>query len=222
MCGRFTIFSEKKEIEERFQLKIEIPISKRYNIAPSQQILAITQEDEERKANLFRWGLIPFWSKDPSIGNKLINARAETLDEKPSFKHLIKRKRCLIVSDGFYEWKKEEGKKQPYFIQMKSRKAFALAGLWDAWRDKDDCVYTCTIITTVPNDLMKPLHSRMPVILDEEQEKIWLDSNITDSTYLKTLLTPYSNQSMNAFPVSTMVNNPKNDSIENISIDSQD
>jgi putative SOS response-associated peptidase YedK len=215
------MFSEKKEIEERFQLKIDIPISKRYNIAPSQQILAITQEDEERKANLFRWGLIPFWSKDPSIGNKLINARAETLDEKPSFKHLIKRKRCLIISDGFYEWKKEEGKKQPYFIHMKSRKSFALAGLWDAWGDKDDCVYTCTIITTVPNDLMKPLHSRMPVILDEEQEKIWLDSHITDPAYLKTLLNPYSNHSMDAFPVSTMVNNPKNDSIENISIDSQ-
>jgi putative SOS response-associated peptidase YedK len=219
MCGRFTMFAEEKEIEERFQLKLDVPLTKSYNIAPSQQVLAITEGEDGRQANFFRWGLIPFWSKDHSIGNKLINARAETVDEKPSFKQSFKRKRCLIVTNGFYEWKLEAGKKQPYFIQMKSEKPFVFAGLWDTWLNEDNRINTCTILTTTPNDVMKQLHHRMPVILDEEQEKIWLDLNITDPTYLKTLLQPHSGDFMTAYRVSTMVNNPRNDHEDNISSD---
>lgn len=217
MCGRFTLYSADQEIEDRFQLELDFPLVKSYNIAPTQDVLAIIETDGVRKANQFRWGLIPFWAKDHTIGNKLINARAETLDEKPSFKHLMKRKRCLIVTNGFYEWKKEDGKKQPYFIQMESNEPFVFAGLWDTWHQHDESIHTCTIITTTPNDLMKSMHHRMPVILDEEREKFWLDNNISDSTYLKSLLTPYVESQMKAFPVSMMVNTPRNNSVENIS-----
>jgi putative SOS response-associated peptidase YedK len=217
MCGRITLYTEEKQLEDRFQITLDFSISKRYNIAPTQSVLGITKENGERKAKLFRWGLVPFWAKNIKIGTKMINARAETLQEKPSFRHLIKRKRCLIVSNGFFEWKKDGNNKQPYFIQVHNGKPFAFAGLWDTWKQDDQTISTCTIITTTPNDLMSELHHRMPVILDSEKEEVWLDETLTDVEYIKSLLTPFDEKTMNAYPVSTNVNNPRNDHVDNIS-----
>jgi putative SOS response-associated peptidase YedK len=216
MCGRFALSTEENELEDRFQFTLDIPIAKRYNISPTQSILALTVEQDKRKANLFRWGLVPFWAKDLKIGNKLINARSETLHEKPSFRHLIKRKRCLILSNGFFEWKKEGNQKQPYYIQVDHGKPFSFAGLWDTWSNNGEQISTCTIITTTPNAVMKELHHRMPVIFDEEGEKAWLDEKLTDTPYLQSLMIPYASEKMNIYPVSNNVNNPRNDHANNI------
>ena len=164
---------------------------------------------------LFRWGLIPFWAKDPSIGHKMINARAETVDEKPSFKTCLQRKRCLIVADGFYEWKKEGSTKRPHRITLKNQELFGFAGLWDAWKSPTgEIVNSCSIITTTPNELMAPIHNRMPVILPREVESVWLDQSIVDSTFLKSLLVPYMADLMIAYEVSAFVNSVKNNGSE--------
>jgi len=156
-------------------------------------------------------GLIPYWAKDPSIGHKLINARAETVDEKPSFKTCLQRKRCLIVADGFYEWKKEGTTKHPHRITLKDQGLFSFAGLWDTWKSPTgELVNSCTIITTTPNELMAPLHNRMPVILPRDVEQVWLDQSITDSTFLKSLLTPYPSDQMMAYEVSPFINSVNN------------
>ncbi|WP_028775933.1 SOS response-associated peptidase [Shimazuella kribbensis] len=216
MCGRFTLSTEEKELEDKFQFTLDIPIAKRYNISPTQSVLALTQGQNERKAHLFRWGLVPFWAKDLKIGSKMINARSETLHEKPSFRHLIKRNRCIILSNGFFEWKKEGNKKQPYYIQVDNGKPFSFAGLWDTWSNDREQITTCTIITTTPNTLMKELHHRMPVILDKDGEKAWLDESLTDTDYLQSLMTPFASEKMHAYPVSIDVNNPRNDHADNI------
>lgn len=210
------MYATEKEIENRFQVTLDISLEKRYNIAPTQNVLVITAEENERKANFFRWGLIPFWAKDSSIGNRMINARAETVDEKPSFKQLLSKKRCLIISSGFFEWKKTGEKKQPYFIHLKDNQPFSFAGLWDVWKQDDQLIHSCTIITTKPNELMMPIHDRMPVILDQDKETLWLDPNLTDLGYLKSLLHEYPSESMEVYPVSPKVGNPRNDSAENI------
>lgn len=213
MCGRFTMFSSKEEIEDRYQVKLDFPIKPRYNIAPTQLVLGMIQDEAgERKAKFFRWGLIPFWAKDPSIGSKLINARAETIDEKPSFRHLIKRKRCVVISTGFFEWVKKGKKKQPYFIRLKNQQAFSLAGLYDVWQKDDQSVETCTLITTTANGLMNKIHHRMPVIFDSIQTEAWLDQNATETAWLKSMLVPFEEEQMELFPVSTVVNHPRNDS----------
>ena len=170
MCGRFSIAGF-EGIEERFQLEIEFPdLKPNYNVAPSQNVPVILKHCSNQLA-LFKWGLIPFWAKDPSIGHKMINARAETVDEKPSFKTCLQRKRCLIVADGFYEWKKEGSTKRPHRITLKNKELFGFAGLWDAWKSPTgEIVNSCTIITTTPNELMEPLHNRMPVILPKDVE----------------------------------------------------
>ncbi|MDR3539433.1 MAG: SOS response-associated peptidase [Desulfosporosinus sp.] len=210
MCGRFS-FIDIEEIRERFQTE-PIDIKPNYNVAPTQNVPAILPNHQ---LALFRWGLIPFWAKDPSIGNKLINARAETVDEKPSFKHSLQRKRCLIVVDGFYEWKKEGTTKKPYRITLGSKEIFGFAGLWDTWKSPaGDIVNSCSIITTTPNNLMAPIHNRMPVILSRESEQLWLNQSIVESSLLKSLLVPYPANLMMAYEVSTLVNSPRNNGPE--------
>jgi len=212
MCGRFSI-AEFEGIEERFQ--IEPPdLKPNYNVAPSQDVPVILNNGSNQLA-LFKWGVIPFWAKDPSIGHKMINARAETVDEKPSFKSCLQRKRCLIVADGFYEWKKEGSTKRPYRITLMNKELFGFAGLWDTWKSPTgEIVNSCSIITTTPNELMEPIHNRMPVILPREVEQVWLDQGITDSYFLKSLLLPYPADLMIAYEVSTFVNSVKNNGPE--------
>jgi putative SOS response-associated peptidase YedK len=214
MCGRFTLTIDPAELQDLFQ-EYSFPdnLAIRYNISPTQPILAIPN-DGKNQADYFVWGLIPSWSKDPSIGAKLINARAETLAEKPSFRANFKGKRCLILADGFYEWKVEEGSKTkiPHYIYMKDHKPFAFAGLWDNWKNPDGkVIQTCTIITTEPNTLMSKLHNRMPVILEPKSYEQWLDSMPQTADALNPLLKPFSAEKMAAHPVSTLVNKPAND-----------
>ncbi len=210
MCGRFT-FIDIDEIRERFRAE-PIDLKPNYNVAPTQEVAVIHTHGQ---LAMFRWGLIPFWAKDPSIGNNLINARAETVDEKPSFKHSLQRKRCLVVADGFYEWKKEGTKKRPHRITLKNKELFGFAGLWDTWKSPNgDLVNSCSIITTNPNDLMAPIHNRMPVILSRDSEQVWLDHSIMDSQFLKNMLVPYPAELMIAYEVSTLVNSPRNNGPE--------
>jgi len=217
MCGRFTLTVDPAEFQDDFGGAIfPTKFAPRFNIAPSQPLLTIPN-DGANTADFFTWGLIPMWAKDPSIGNRLINARGETVAEKPSFRGSFKYKRCLILADGYYEWKASQGQKMktPYFIYMKDRRPFAFAGLWDSWESPDGSnLKTCTIITTEPNELMSSIHNRMPVILHPRTYAQWLDPTPKTSEELLPLLTPFPAESMSAHPVSTQVNKPSNDSPE--------
>jgi putative SOS response-associated peptidase YedK len=183
----------------------------RYNIAPSQEVLAVVSDGEKITGKMLKWGLVPYWANDPKIGFKMINTRAETVDEKASFKHAFKKRRCFVLADGFYEWRKEGNKKIPYRFTLKSERPFAFAGLWEKWDKHGDSMYTCTIITTKANELVKGVHERMPVILPKEWEEFWLDPAIDDTEYLKSLLRPYLAEEMKMYEVSTAVNSAKND-----------
>ena len=217
MCGRFTLTVDPAQAQENFNnFTFPEKFAPRFNIAPTQPILAIPN-DEKFTADFFIWGLIPMWAKDPSIGNRLINARAETLAEKPSFRGSLKYKRCLILADGFYEWKSSDGKKSktPFFIHMKDRKPFAFAGLWDSWNSPEGSqLKTCTIITTEPNELMSLLHNRMPVILHPRDYDKWLDPSSQTPDQLIPLLKPFPAEMMDAYPVTPLVNKPANDTPE--------
>jgi len=212
MCGRYS-FSNPKDIIERFGLvQLEFDFGPRYNIAPSQQVPVVIHQNGGNRLLMFKWGLIPYWAKDENIGNKLINARAETLEEKPSFRKSLEQKRCLVLADGFYEWKKEGRGKKPYRITLQDGRPFAFAGLWDTWLSPTgQRINSCVIITTTPNKLMEPIHNRMPVILQQDMESLWLDVNITSSREVKGLLTPFSADLMVAYEVSQLVNSPCND-----------
>lgn len=212
MCGRYSFAVEDELIKERFGVSVRSAIYKaRYNCAPSQELAIISNQNPD-ELMFFRWGLIPFWAKDPAIGNKLINSKAETIAEKPSFKNAFRKRRCLVPADGFYEWKKA-GSKTPYRIVLKNGDPFAMAGIWEKWVGAGgEIINSFSIITTVPNKLMAPIHNRMPVILLPEHEKMWLDD--TNETDLQKLLKPYPAELMTAFPVSTLVNSPKNDTKE--------
>ena len=214
MCGRFTLTIDPAELQDAFgEFSFPPQFAPRFNIAPSQPVLAIPN-DGSMKADFFVWGLVPSWAKDANIGNRLINARAETLAEKPAFRGSYKYKRCLVLADGFYEWKSEPGTKTktPYFIHLKSQQAFAFAGLWDEWSSPDGSqVKSCTIITTAPNQFMANIHNRMPVILSPEAYAQWLDPAVRTPDSLASLLQPYPAEEMTAHAVSTLVNNPRND-----------
>jgi putative SOS response-associated peptidase YedK len=212
MCGRYSFAVEDQLIYERFGVSVRSAIYKaRYNCAPSQDLAVISNEDPET-LDFFRWGLIPFWAKESSIGNKLINARAETLLEKPSFRQPFRKQRCLVLSDGFYEWKKT-GLKIPYRICLKDDSPFAMAGIWDRWKNQEgQVIRSFSIITTVANPLVGELHDRMPVILDREGEKQWLGTTLEHE--LAELLKPYPSEKMKSYPVSRKVNSPANDSPE--------
>lgn len=213
MCGRFTIVAEAGLLIQRFGIEA-IPFEWRplYNVAPGQPIPAIIEDRGQRRIGQLRWGLVPSWAQDEKIGYKMINARDETLREKPAFRRLLERKRCLIPADGFYEWKKTGNKKQPMRITMRDGQPFAFAGLFDTWIAPDgQRLHTCTIITTRPNEVVAEIHDRMPVILRRQDESIWLDRDRTDVDLLQSLLAPYDAGGMRAYPVSNLVGNAKND-----------
>lgn len=211
MCGRYTLKTPIDVLVEHFGIE-EYPTSliPSYNIAPTQEVAAVVEEDEQRKLEAFRWGLIPSWAKDPAIGNKMINARAETVSEKPSFRSAFKRRRCLIVADGFYEWQKMDNGKQPYHFKMRDSSPFAFAGLWETWDKEGEEIRSCSIITTEANDLMSEIHHRMPVILPPENYGTWLDPGFEEKEALMDLLRPYPSDGMEAYPVSRRVNRPSN------------
>ena len=216
MCGRFTLKTEPETLTETFPgFTMPDEMAPRYNIAPSQAV-PVVPNNGENSVEFFQWGLVPSWAKDPKIGNRMINARSETLAEKPSFRTPYKRRRCLILSDGFYEWRSEPDSKSktPIYIQLKSEKPFAFAGLWEAWypRPDDEPLLSCTIITTSPNPLMETIHRRMPVILEPDAYDWWLDPSEQSSNQLDGLLKPYPAEEMEAYPVSRLVNRPSNDS----------
>ncbi|RPI30883.1 MAG: SOS response-associated peptidase [Chloroflexota bacterium] len=214
MCGRFTLTADPAKLQEAFPW-VEIPegVRPRYNIAPSQPV-AVIANTGENKLDFFVWGLIPSWAKDPTIGNRLINARAETLAEKPSYRTAYRRKRCLVLADGFYEWKQDPiGKsKTPMYVRMETGEPFAFAGLWDQWNSPDgSMILSCTIITTEPNSLMESIHNRMPVILTREAYAQWLDPAEQRPEDLNKFLRPYPAEALHAYPVSRIVNSPDNE-----------
>ena len=210
MCGRFSLTANEAELNLRFELEGgTAPYVPRYNGAPTQLLTVITNQSPRQLSQL-RWGLIPPWARDVSIGNKMINARAETITEKPSFRAPLLSRRCLVPSDGFYEWQQDE-KKQPYRIGVKNMPVFSMAGLWERWKSPEgEQVDTFCIITTAANDFMKTIHDRMPVILQLRDEKLWLSgSNLPEILHL---LKPYPAEEMQAYPVSKQVNSPRNES----------
>ncbi len=214
MCGRFTRISLLEDIIEAFDVaEIACDLGASYNIAPTQPIAVIQEQSGTRRLVTFRWGLIPHWAKDASMGNKLINARAETLTQKPSFRQAFKKSRCLIVADGFYEWQTRGTSKVPLYIKLKSGEPFGFAGLYEyGMSPEGTSIGTCAIITTEANELMRPIHNRMPVILPKEHYTLWLDPTIEDETLLLPLLQPFASDEMEAYEVSRLVNSPRNNS----------
>ncbi len=213
MCGRFSLISSEELIKRIFRLN-RAPVQLRFNIAPSQKVpvIRITHNTLEREMVDMRWGLIPSWAKDIAIGNQLINARSETLFEKPAFRSAVKKRRCLIPTDGFFEWKKEGKKKQPYYIYLKDRQPFGIAGLWESWEGKDEeTILSFTIITTEANELIRPLHERMPVIVPNEKQDSWLDTQQQSPDLIRSSLVPFPAQEMALHQVGDWVNNPRND-----------
>jgi putative SOS response-associated peptidase YedK len=225
MCGRYTLAQAVDRLAEAFDLD-EVPsMPSRYNIAPTQPVPVVRSGGQAQRLDLLHWGLVPSWSKDPAIGSRLINARAETLTEKPSFRAAFRRRRCLIPADGFYEWQRLERKKQPYYFCRDDHQPFAFAGLWEHWESADGELDSCTIVTTAANDLLKSIHDRMPVILQPEDYEQWLDPQIQETDRLQHLLYPDEDSSFIRYPVSTKVNRPQNDSpecIEAISLEESD
>jgi putative SOS response-associated peptidase YedK len=215
MCGRFSRFSIKPVIIEEFGIEeIGFDFEADYNIAPGRDIAAVIGGDKKQLVKL-RWGLIPSWSKDPAVGYKMINARAETIAEKPSFRTAFKKLRCLIIADGFFEWGKDGKLKKPYYITMKSARPFGFAGLYARWVSSDgEEINSCTIVTTQANELLKPIHERMPVIVDRKDENIWLDPEIFENEKLGNILKPFDSEAMTVFEVDRIVNSPTNNSPE--------
>jgi putative SOS response-associated peptidase YedK len=213
MCGRFTLTVDPEVLVERFHLSVtDAPVEPRYNIAPTQDVAVVLNETPDR-LSLLQWGLIPSWAKDPAMGAQMINARGETLAEKPAFRTAFKKRRCLVLADGFYEWRKEaDGKsKTPMYVKLKTGEPFAMAGLWEVWKSPEGQTRrTCTIVTTEPNELLQTIHNRMPVILPPDTEGDWLDNSL-ELIALMSMLKPYAADLMQMYPVSRRVNTPAND-----------
>jgi len=210
MCGRFNLIADADALVDFFELGQAMGLQPRYNIAPSQDVAVVRETGGGRALSMLRWGLIPSWAKDPKIGYRMINARAETVAEKPSFRVALLRRRCLLPATGFYEWKVVPGGKQPYNIQVGDGGLFAFAGLWERWQG----VESCTIIVTEANKAISAIHDRMPVILDPSDYKAWLDPQLQDTALLQPLLQPCPPGWINSYPVSPLVGNPKNDGPE--------
>jgi putative SOS response-associated peptidase YedK len=211
MCGRYTLLGEQLELLDEFDLDEPIEgFSESYNVAPGQQVLAIIHDGKKKRAGYLRWGLVPSWADDPKIGYKMINARSETADVKPSFKSLMAKKRCLIIADSFYEWQKTADGKIPQRIRVEDRKFFAFAGLWDKWTTDDETLFTCTILTKDSNEFMEDIHHRMPIILPKEGEDEWIQPVKLRPTEAKQLLDQMEDPDLSAYPVSTYVNTAKN------------
>jgi putative SOS response-associated peptidase YedK len=214
MCGRYTQTTDLETLQRRFEFDSGgVTLEPRYNLAPGQEAPVVVEEGA-KVLKPMRWGLVPYWAKEASIGYKMINARAETLAEKSSFKKSFRERRCLVLADGFYEWCKLKGKRTgvPMRFILKSREPFAFAGLWDAWkRPEGDVLLSFTIITTGANELLRSVHDRMPVILRPQDEDKWLDPDLKNIDHLVPLLMPYPSDMMEGYEVSTLVNSPKND-----------
>jgi putative SOS response-associated peptidase YedK len=213
MCGRFDLHLPRELLAEIFGINIVQEIKPRYNIAPSQQVPVIRSHvDGTRSLDLLKWGLIPSWAKDPHIGYRMINARTETVNVKPSFRKALKYRRCIIPANGFYEWREVGGKKHPLYVKLKDNNLMMFAGLWDHWKSPEaEVIESCTILTTTTNELIKPLHDRMPVILEPNDIYLWLEPHVTDPEQLKPLFKPYPSELMEMYPVSDLVNSPRND-----------
>lgn len=217
MCGRFALTADPAELQNAFpEFIFPTQFTPRYNIAPGQPVLAIPNDGSNR-ADFFTWGLIPSWAKDPGIGSRMINARAETITEKPSFRGPFKYRRCIIPATGFIEWKSQAGSKSkiPHFIYLSTKEPFAFAGLWETWNSPDgSAIKTLTIITTQPNSFMEPIHNRMPVILQRNAYAQWLNQNSQIAKDLLPLLSPYHPDKMSTHTISSLINNPANDTAE--------
>ncbi|BDI19573.1 DUF159 family protein [Nostoc cf. commune SO-36] len=217
MCGRFTLNQSAEALSQVFHVESVPDIAAQHNIAPTQMVVTVLQNPENKKRELkqLHWGLIPSWAKDAGMGAKLINARAETVSEKPSFRSAFKHRRCLVVADGFYEWQRQQGKKQPFYFRLQDEQPFGFAGLWEKWRSpSNEEIISCTILTTAANELLQPIHERMPVILEPQDYDLWLDSQVETPQTLQQLLRPYPASAMTAYPVSTLVNNSRHNSLE--------
>ena len=215
MCGRYSLIADIGELAGRFEFDGDWQtFESAYNIAPTQEVLTVVG-GESRRGGFMRWGLIPHWAKSASIGSRMINARAETVAEKPAFRDALRRRRCLVLADGFYEWQRTGGAKRPMRIVMRSGEPFAFAGLWSMWRDPyGNRIPSCAIITTAANELLKPIHDRMPVILPRELEELWLDRSVEDPGALGSVLIPYADGAMDTYEVSTLVNSAVNNGPE--------
>ncbi len=216
MCGRFTLTTTAEDLANCFELSQPLGLAPRYNIAPTQQVAAVravVEDGGERRLLLLRWGLVPSWARDLRVGNRMINARAETASQKPAFRSAFRARRCLVPADGFFEWRRRGKQRQPHYIQMRDGRPFAFAGLWERWVDPEtgQVVESCTLLTTTPNELVETIHDRMPVILQPGDYDRWLDPQVNDPAQLEPLLRPFPADEMTAFPVSTRVNSPRND-----------
>jgi putative SOS response-associated peptidase YedK len=217
MCGRFVRKSGAEELSREFDIElsdISFLLYPDYNIAPGNNVAAVVKS-ERLTIRAFRWGLIPPWARDEKIGYKMINARAETILEKPSFKKAFRERRCLVIADGFYEWGGEGKRRTPHYFHLGTNAPMGLAGLFESWRSPQGLVIdSCAVITTGPNSLMRPVHGRMPVIIPRENYRLWLDRDIFDEKSLGNLLRPYPSEAMECYPVSPLVNSPANNSIQ--------
>ena len=200
MCGRYSLIADLGELGRRFEFDGDwLTFESMYNVAPTQEVLTVVG-GETRRGGYMRWGLIPQWAKDPKLGNRMINARAETVTERPAFRDALKRRRCLVLADGFYEWQSIGRTRRPMRVVLRSGEPFAFAGLWSVWRDPDgNRIPSCAIITTTANDLLRPIHDRMPVILPREIECLWLDGDINAPDALRSVLVPYPDDAMDAY-----------------------
>jgi len=222
MCGRFIAFTNLEQLVTYFPIDVaNVEVSPNYNVAPTQEILAIVRHDDDHLNHLEKlsWGLVPFWAKDPGIGSRMINARSETVESKPSFRNAFRKRRCLIPADGFYEWKGGKGAKQPMLLSLPDRSPFAFAGLWETWDDrgKREAPYqSCTILTRESSESVMPIHNRMPVILRPEAFGPWLDPDFQDVDLLQEIIENQVYTELVSYPVSRAVNSVKNNRPENI------
>lgn len=215
MCGRYAQRTDPKRLAQAFGVAEAPEAEPRYNIAPTQEVLAVHQTAGGREMTLYKWGLVPSWAKDTSIGARLINARSETVAEKPAFRQAFKRRRCIIPADGFYEWQRTGGRKQPFYFRLRDESPFGFAGLWEHWEgDGNKSINSCAILTTEANEVLRPVHDRMPVILHPDDYELWLEGGEREQPLLRELLRPYPPEEMLGYPVSTLVNSPGNKGAE--------
>ena len=213
MCGRFVLENPAEQLTKAYRLSSVPDLSPRYNIAPGQQVAVVRQNHgDTRQLVTMKWGLVPSWSKDPAFGNRLINARSETVHEKPSFRQAFRSRRCIIPASGFYEWHQAGTKKVPHYIRLRDGQIMSLAGLWEKWKaPQEEEIETCTILTTAANGLVRQFHDRMPVILHSEEFDLWLDRDVDDVDRLAELFHPYPSDLLVEHPVTMEVNSPRND-----------